>query len=657
MENSNSSASFTGKENEKKHKNRPSTSKGLFKRPSPDTTGIINWLTTVDHKKVSVIYGLMAMICLIFGGIEVFLIRTHLAQPESTALTAQDFTMHGTTLVYLLVIPLSTAFFNFVVPLQIGARNVAFPRINIFSLWCFLAGLIILNMRWLFTGDAPVIGWSGYSPISFEVSDGVQGISMDFWIMGLLLMSLATILTSFNFITTIINMRCPGMRMMRLPVFSWMTLITSFLLIHALPPINIALVELLLDRQFGTQFYHTTEGGNGILWQHLFWIFAHPEVYLLILPTMGIISEILPTFSKKPLWGYGWIVFSTVMIGFLGLSIWSHQMFLNMDGDFAVVTVSTLMILVAIPAGIQLFNWIATLLGGSRRYTTPMLFAVGFLILFIVGGLTGFVQSITAIDAQQSKTGLSITHFHYVLLGGSIFGFFAGFYYWIPKLTGAVMSEKFGKFCFILIFTGFNLTFFPTEYLDQEGLLCRAHTFLAEKGWNDPNLPTIGAFVLVLGILFSTFQIIYTVRNSQKLPKAGNDPWDARTLEWITSSPVPVYNFPRTPIVKTRDQFWEDKYGDLDCKIEFEPEIPQGVRMRDPSWCPLFASLGIFILGFGMIARKMVVNLPSREIWEPNVELCIIGLTITLMSILFWTIEGPGGYFLEQNIDLDAEEE
>jgi cytochrome c oxidase subunit 1 len=659
MESETTSADFIGNEEKKEHSTQvaPKKKGWLFSRPGAETTGIVDWLTTIDHKKIGFMYGMVALVCLVIGGMEALLIRLQLSSPENTFVTAREynqlFTMHGTTMIFLAVMPLSAAFFNFVMPLQIGARDVAFPRINTLSLWCFIAGALILNMSWLFPGGAPAIGWFGYAPITLKEPFGDMGISTDFWVVGLQVLGLASLLASFNFITTIINMRCPGMTMMRMPVFSWMTLFTSFLLILAFPAITIALVELMFDRQFGTLFFNNAAGGKAIFWQHLFWIFGHPEVYILILPAMGIISEVLPTFSRKPLFGYGLIVFSGAIIGFLGFAVWSHHMFTTGLGVVATSAFSILTMLIAIPTGVKIFNWIGTIWGGSIRYTTPMLFAVGFISMFMIGGFTGIMHATVSVDAQHQDSYFVIAHFHYVLIGGSIFALMAGFYYWIPKLTGAMMNDKFGQFCFALIFTGFNLTFFPMHYLGMEGMPRRTHTYHEDMGWDDPNkLATYGAFILGFGILFSVIQIFHTVIKKKKLPKAGNDPWDARTLEWTIPSPVPVYNFARTPIIKARDQHWEDKYGPEELKMDFEPADPHGVHMPDRSWWPLFTGLGILIFGMGLITRKMTFHFLGD--WTPNLEIFAVGVTITLISMVFWALEGPGGYHLHPDAEEDS---
>ena len=648
MENQSSSADFIERKAEKEPKRKSSGSNLLSSRPGPQTTGLIDWLTTIDHKKVGFMYAAAALICLIPGAFKVL----QIAHSESIFLTKTEnnqlFTMHGMTMVYLAVMPLSVALFNFVIPLQIGARNVALPRINTLSLWCYIAGAIILNMSWFFQEGAPVIGWFEHLPVTLKVPHGDIGMSTDFWVIGLLLLGFATLLTSFNIITTIINMRCPGMTMMRLPVFTWMALFTAFLMILAVPAITAALIKLMFDRQFGTLFFENAVGGKTIFWQHMFWIFGHPELHILILPAMGIISEIIPTFSRKPLFGYGGIIFSGVMIGFLGFTVWSHHMFDTGLGTIAISGFSILTTLIVLPTGVMIFNWIGTLWGGSIRYTTPMLFAVGFITMFLLFGYTLITHSTLTVDVPIQKSYPAIAHFHCILIGSSIFALLAGFYYWIPKLTGTMLSDKFGKFCFTLIFAGFNLTFLPMHFLGMDQITIRTDIYQTGKGWDDPNmLATIGALLLGFGILFSSLQILNSVINRKKHPKAGNDPWDARTLEWTIPSPAPVYNFSKTPIVKRRDQHWHDKNGPTEEHREFEPENPRGVRMPDRSWWPLFSGIGIFLLGIGLITRKLMFHLPGGDTWELNFELLIFGTGVVLLSIMFWAIEGRGGQYFQ----------
>jgi cytochrome c oxidase subunit 1 len=388
--------------------------------------------------------------------------------------------MHATTMIFLGVMPLSAAFFNYIIPLQIGARDVAFPRLNAFSYWTFLFGALIMKSSW-FLGGSPNAGWFGYAPITTTTFNAGHGI--DFWVVGLQVLGVASLAASFNFIVTIINMRAPGMSFMRLPLFTWMTFITAILLVLAFPVITVALIELMLDRTFDFNFFNTRAGANPLLWQHLFWIFGHPEVYILILPAMGIVSEILPTFSKKPIFGYAAMVLAAAFIAFMGWLVWSHHMFTTGLGPIAnsVFTITTM--LIAIPTGVKMFNWLGTMWGGNIEFNTPTLFSVGFLSMFLIGGISGVMHSFSASDYQQQDTYFIVAHIHYVLFGGAIFGIFAGIYYWFPKITGRMYDEKMGKLNFWLMFIGQNLTFFPMHFIGMQGMPRRIFTYDANMGW------------------------------------------------------------------------------------------------------------------------------------------------------------------------------
>jgi cytochrome c oxidase subunit 1 len=622
---------------------------GVWNRPLKKT-GIVGFLTTVDHKKIGIGYALGALFFLLVGGVEALIIRLQLMRPENNLIDAQTynqlFTMHGTTMVFLAVMPLSAAFFNYIMPLQIGARDVAFPRLNALGLWCFIAGGIIVNLSWFFQSGAPDIGWFGYAPLTSRQFNPDMGT--DFWIIGLQILGIASLAGSFNFITTILNMRAPGLSMMRLPVFTWMTLVTSFLIILAFPPITIALVELMFDRHFGTYFFEVAGGGKPILWQHLFWIFGHPEVYILILPAMGIISEILPVFSRKPLFGYPLVVFSGAVIGFLGFAVWSHHMFTTGLGIIATSAFAFLTMLISIPTGVKIFNWIGTLWGGRISFTTPMLFALGFIWMFMMGGFTGIMHSSPPVDAQQQDSYFVIAHFHYVLIGGSIFALLAGIYYWFPKATGKLMNDGLGKVLFYTIFVGFNLAFFPMHILGMTGMPRRTHTYKAEMGWNDANFwSTVGALILGIGIAAAVIQVIYSCFKGKP---AGENPWDARTLEWETSSPPKEYNFGFTPVIRARDQVWENNYGGAEKKMGKIAPGSHGIHMPDQSWWPLVVSIGLFIAGLGVVFHQQPLELLLPFLsGETNVSLfhlTVPGLVITFLGIYMWALEGPGGYHL-----------
>lgn len=633
-------------------------------------TGWRDWLTTVDHKKIGLMYGIAALFFFVVGGIEALLIRTQLAVPENDFVTAQFynqlFTMHGTTMIFLAVMPLSAAFFNFLVPLQIGARDVAFPRLNAFSLWTFVAGAIVLNISWVFqflqilglddfntkvgartlTDIAPAAGWFGYVPIS---AGDYSGIGSDFWIISLQILGVASIAASLNFIVTIINMRAPGMKMMRLPVFTWMTLITAFLIILAFPAITIALLELMFDRNFGTNFFRVSQGGQPILWQHLFWVFGHPEVYILILPAMGIVSEILPTFSRKPLFGYPIVVFSGAVIGFLGFAVWSHHMFTTGLGKIATAAFSLLTMAIAVPTGVKIFNWIGTIWGGRVRFTAPMIFALGFVWMFMMGGFSGIMHSAAPADSQQQDSYFVVAHFHYVLIGGSVLALIGGIYFWLPKALGKMWLPHLSSWVSGLIVIGLNFTFFPMHFLGLLGMPRRTHTYLAVNEWGTLNLIcTVGAYLLAFGVLLFLVDIYLLLK---KGPPAGADPWDGRTLEWATSSPPKPYNFARTPLIPARDPWHAHKYGDPHQRLQWQAE-PHGIHMPSQSWWPLGAGIGFTLLGACFALHHANTNplFSSLMGWGS-----ILGLAVIVFSIIMWSLEGPGGFHLHPEDEDDGD--
>jgi len=522
---------------------------------------VASWLTTVDHKRIGILYGSSAFIFFLIGGIEALIMRLQLARPDNTVVGAQTFnelfTMHGTTMVFLAIMPMSAAFFNYMIPLQIGARDVAFPRLNALSYWIFLSGALFLHASFVF-GAVPDGGWFGYANLTSAQFSPRHTI--DFWMLGLQILGISSMLAGFNFLVTIINMRAPGMTLMRMPVFIWMSFVTQFLLVLAFPCITVGLILLMFDRFFGTLFYVPAAGGDPLLWQHLFWLFGHPEVYILILPAMGIVSEILPTFARKPLFGAPVVIYSGIMIGFFGFGVWSHHMFSVGMGPVADAAFSISTMLIAVPTGVKIFNWLGTLWGGSIRFPTPLYFALGFIAMFTMGGLSGVMHASPPVDLQQTDTYFVVAHFHYVLFGGSIFGLFGGAYYWWPKITGKLLDERLGKVHFWLMMLGFNLTFFPQHYLGLIGMPRRIYTYAPDLGWNFWNLmSTIGAFTIALSFLVFISNVIRTTRSGKV---ASPDPWDGRTLEWSIPSPPPVYNFARVPQVRDRDDLWLQKYGD-----------------------------------------------------------------------------------------------
>ena len=630
---------------------------GLLTHPTAKT-GLMGWLTTVDHKKIGFLYGFFALIFFLVGGFEALLIRTQLMVPNNDFLSAQMyntmFTMHGTTMIFLAVMPLSAAFFNFIMPLQIGARDVAFPRLNAFSLWTFVAGAIILNLGWVgplfgIEGqNAPDAGWYGYSPLTSKTFS--PGHSVDYWIMGLQLLGVASIAASLNFIVTIINMRAPGMTMMRLPVFTWMTLFTAFLIVLSFPFITIALVEVMMDRNFGTSFFEVSGGGMPILWQHLFWVFGHPEVYILILPAMGIISEILPTFSRKPLFGYPIVVFSGASIGFLGFAVWSHHMFTTGMGTVATAAFALATMCIAVPTGVKIFNWIGTLWGGHLMMRTPMMFALGFVWMFMIGGFSGVMHSAAPADSQQNDSYFVIAHFHYVLIGGSIFALLAGLHYWFPLMFGRKVSEFWGKLSFWVIFVGFNVTFFPMHFLGLNGMPRRTFTYDPNLGWDTANfIATIGSYVLGVGMTIYFVVLAYTYFKGEKVKK---DYWDGRTLEWSLDNPPPEYNFKVIPTVHDRDAWWYEKQHKEEIAKEQAAHAKAeadhgGIHMPFGSIWPFVASFGLLIVAVGVtfFAAKTTPGM------GPKLALSLIGGVVTFIGIYFWSLEGNEGYHLHLDKD------
>ena len=565
---------------------------GVIKRPV-STEGIWGWVTTVDHKKIGILYGVSAFIFFILGGIEALLMRVQLSSADSTFMDAGTynslFTMHGTTMVFMVVMPAGAAFFNFLIPLMIGARDVAFPRLNAFSYWLYLFGALLMNFSF-FVGAFPDMGWFGYAPLT--ISEYTLSASTDYWVLGLQIMGIGTTAAGLNFVVTILNLRAPGMTLMRMPVFAWMTLIISFLVIFAFPPLTIALTLLMFDRFFDTNFFDTVgAGADPLLWQHLFWVFGHPEVYILILPAMGIVSDILPTFSRKPLFGYATIVFAGAVIAFLGFGVWAHHMFTTGIGAWAVAAFASATMAIGVPTGVKIFNWLATLWGGTIQYRTPLMFSLGFISMFMLGGLSGVMHAAVPVDTQQQDTYFIVAHFHYVLFGGSIFGLTAGLYYWFPKMTGRMMSEKIGHLHFWLMFIGFNVTFMPMHILGVLGMPRRIYTYTADQNWDDLNLfVSAGSFIIALSILVLIYNLIVSARSGAP---SGMNPWQAATLEWSIPSPPHHYNFAVVPTVENLYPLWDEE-----ANVVEPPELPEHgePHMPSPSYWPLvlaFAATGI----------------------------------------------------------------
>lgn len=525
------------------------------------TAGMLSWLSSCDHKQIGILYLLTALGFFIVGGCEALLMRLQLALANNHLLGPeaydQLFTLHGTTMIFLVVMPTLLGLSVYLLPLMIGARDMAFPRLNALSFWLLLFGGIFLYTS-IFFGNAPDMGWFSYAPLSEKPYSSLPGV--DFWALGLLAIGIGTVTTGINLIVTTFTMRAPGLSMKRLPLFAWMTMVNSFLMVFALPVLNAALVMLLIDRNLHARFFTPDAGGSPILWQHFFWSFGHPEVYIMVLPAFGIISEVIPVFSRKPIFGYGFVAASTVAIALLSFAVWAHHMFAVGLGHSFDMFFAFGSMLIAIPTGIKIFNWIFTMWGGAIRFTTSMKFAVAFLIEFTIGGLSGVVFATVPMDWQLTDSYVVVAHIHYVLFGGTMFAVFAGVYYWWPKMTGRLLSERLGTWHFWSTVIGFNAAFFVQHMLGIAGMPRRVWTYPALPHWQSLNMiSTVGAFVLGISTLFLFWNFLWSRKQGVA---AGENPWDAWTLEWATSSPPPVYNFAQIPPVHGPRPLWDLKHPD-----------------------------------------------------------------------------------------------
>ncbi|PYN59448.1 MAG: cytochrome c oxidase subunit I [Candidatus Rokuibacteriota bacterium] len=546
----------------------PIAARDAEREPAGLLTRLHEWVVTVDHKRLGIMYVVSGLAFLLIAGLEAAVIRWQLAAAGNTIVSPQVFnrlfTVHGTTMVFLVGIPIVFGFANYLVPLMIGARDLAFPRLNAFGFWAFLFGGALLYFSFLGgdglygAGSAPDVGWFAYAPLTGRAFS--PGNSTDYWNLSILVMGFGTVATSINLIATTLTMRCRGMSLGRMPLYVWMMLVVSSMAVMALPPLSAAQIMLLLDRFLGAHFFDTQAGGSAVMWQHFFWFFGHPEVYILMVPGFAMISEIIPVFSRKVIFGYPMVVAASLAIGFLSMTVWAHHMFAvgmgaPLNSAFAASTM-----LIAIPTGIKIFNWVATMYGGRIRFATPMLFASGFLFQFLCAGLTGIILSVVPFNWQLTDSYFVVAHFHFVLVGSLIFTIFGAIYYWFPKATGRRLSERLGRWHFWLFVVGFNLTFLPMHWAGMLGMPRRIYTYPADRGWDLWNLiASLGVPIQAAAILIFVVNVVISLRRGER---AGNDPWDAWTLEWTTASPPPPYNFETVPVVASRRPLWDVKHPD-----------------------------------------------------------------------------------------------
>ncbi len=583
---------------------------------------LVDWLTTVDHKKIGILYIAGGILFLVIGGIEAIMIRVQLAGPERAFLHPQTYnellTMHGTTMIFLAAMPILAGFGNYVVPLMIGAHDMAFPRLNALGVWLFILGGLLLYASF-FSGGAPDAGWFAYAPLTAKTFSPHKG--MDFWILGLMVTGIASISSSINFIVTILNMRAPGMKLNRMPIFVWTMLVTSFLIVFAFPSLTVAQILLFLDRNFGTGFYAAEVGATPILWQHLFWFFGHPEVYIVILPAFGMVSEIIPVFSRKPIFGYAALVYATVAIGFISFTVWAHHMFAVGLPPVVAYAFGAASMIIAVPTAIKIFNWIFTMWRGSLRFTTAMLFAVSFVAMFVIGGLSGIFLATVPVDWQLTDSYFVVAHFHYTLFGGALLSVLAAFYYWFPKITGRKLDERWGRVHWLLTFVGFNLTFFPMHWLGLDGMPRRIATYGAGLGWEFWNfVATVGAFIISAGMTLFVLNIMKSLRNGEA---AGDNPWEGWTLEWATTSPPPAHNFDGLPPINSRRPLWNaaEKRVYTPDEVRAMSERDEHIHLPPASWWPLVVALGVTAIAAGFVYTLVIT---------------VLGVLIFLIGVAGW---------------------
>jgi len=596
-----------------------------------------DYMTTVDHKKIAILYLAAGGFFFVLGGIEALIIRIQLAIPNSNFVAAGFFnellTMHGVTMIFFAAMPILIGFMNLIMPLQIGARDVAFPFLNSLGFWLFFFGGLLLNISWFTNGGAPAAGWTSYASLSIHST----GHGIDYYALGIQISGFGTLMGGINFLVTLINMRAPGMTYMRMPMFSWTTFVASALILFAFPPLTVALFLLTFDRMFGGNFFNVTMGGNTIIWEHFFWIFGHPEVYILILPAFGIFSEIFSTFSRKRLFGYSSMVFATVLIGFLGFMVWAHHMFTVGLGNIANAIFAVASFAIAVPTGIKIFNWLFTMWGGSIKFTTPMLYAAAFIPSFIMGGVTGIMVATAPADYQFHDTYFVVAHFHYVIVGGVVLAILAGTHFYWPKAFGTMLNETLGKITFALFLIGFHLTFFIQHFLGLMGMPRRIASYNSGQGLDLGNMiSTVGAGLMGIAVIILLYNIVIT---QVKNVRVGNDPWeDGRTLEWALPSPPPFYNFKQLPLVRGLDTYWLEK---MEGNKGITPAEPVGdIHMPNGSILPVFISLGFFIASFGAI---------YRTVYSWGLAALIIGLVIAFGSMLLRSLKDDHGFHIPKS--------
>jgi cytochrome c oxidase subunit 1/cytochrome c oxidase subunit I+III len=608
-----------------------------------DAPGIPGFFNSVDHKRIGIRYIYTAFVFFFIAGLLALVMRVQLAEPDAHVLSPdtynQFFTMHGTAMIFLFNTPVLAGFGNYLVPLMLGSRDMAFPRLNAFSYWIFVLSAVFLFSSFVI-GHPPDGGWFAYTPLTTKAYS--PGINLDFWGLGVVFVGISTTVGAINFIVTIFKLRAPGMTLNRMPIFVWSMLVFSFMVIFAVPAVTVAAALLELDRLFGTTFYNVGDGGSALLYQHLFWFWGHPEVYILFVPATGMISMIIPVFSRHRLSGYIWVATALVVVGFISFGVWVHHMFATGVPALALSFFSAASLIITIPSGVQFFAWIATMWKGVVRFSTPMLFAIGFLLIFLLGGITGVMVAVLPFDWQVTDSYFVVAHFHYVLNGAVVFPIFGALYFWLPKMTGRMLNERWGKVSFWTMFVGFNITFFPMHILGFLGMPRRIYTYDSGLGWTGLNLIiSIASFFFALGTLITLVNFVWSQFRGEPAPP---DPWEADSLEWTTTSPPPEYNFAAMPVVNSRHPLWDEPYVPLAASAPgpatqalgvegaFEKEmtvsegldaLPQNtLGIPSPTYLPFVTAVGVAILFVGLLVDAQVVG--------------VVGIAIGVCAVVTW---------------------